>query len=267
MLSICVKNNFDVPRPFCLPASDKLPTVHTDRVPSWRLRLAHNMKCDCRVAPGPGGWSVPLCGSIIVSVASMRAQTSVCWDQKHNRDLPPPPPTHMMTNMQELRIAKDAQQHQPGTEHSNAKNGHPRGDEDDGDRDEPPQEQGGSSGSEEERAALKEEARQLRDELAAVKAHAEVCSRKFRANLDLALRVYVDACVFVCVEGFGRGGPYFETGAITKAWRSLFLFNCPQPRVHRGASRGFTLFGCVEALLAGSTPFSRFHLVRVTTSR
>lgn len=67
--------------------------------------------------------------------------------------------------MQELRIAKEPQQHQPGTDsdHGNAKN--------DGDRGEPPQEQGGL---EEEKSALVEEARKLREELAAVKAQAEV---------------------------------------------------------------------------------------------
>lgn len=87
-----------------------------------------------------------------------------------------PPTRAIEPTLQELRIAKETQQHQPGTDsdHSDAKNGHhARGDEDDGDRDdEPPKEQG--CFEEEEKAALKEEARKLREELAAVNAQAEV---------------------------------------------------------------------------------------------
>lgn len=85
----------------------------------------------------------------------------------------------MSAHTQELRIAKDAQQRQPGTDHqhSNAENDHPRREEDGGDCVEPPQEQGGSSDLDEENAALKEDVRKLREDLAALKAHAQVLAR------------------------------------------------------------------------------------------
>lgn len=84
--------------------------------------------------------------------------------------------------MQELRVAKETRQHQPGT-NSEQSNGRPRGGEDDGDRDEPLQEKGSTPGFEEVKAALEEEARELREELAAMKAHAEVLARNRNVNL------------------------------------------------------------------------------------